>query len=104
MDWLFRAIEFQRGLYEKKSAILFTGCVQGVGFRFRVCQAAQRLGLTGWVRNELDGSVIAEVQGEQHDVSAMPKMLQRGFYITIDHIDSRELTVDPDEKSFRILH
>ncbi len=81
----------------------FTGRVQGVGFRFRACQTAQLLGLTGWVRNELDGSVTVEAQGERHDVSAMPKMLQKGYYITIDHIDSKDLPTDPKEKSFRIL-
>jgi len=81
----------------------FTGCVQGVGFRFRACQAAQLLGLTGWVHNEFDGSVTAEVQGERQDVNAMPKMLQKGYYIAIDHVDSEDIPTEPEEKSFRIL-
>ena len=42
----------------------FTGEVQGVGFRYYARAAAQHLGLTGWVRNRMDGSVEALVQGE----------------------------------------
>ena len=38
-----------------------TGRVQGVGFRYRAKYAASGMGLTGWVRNEWDGSVEMEV-------------------------------------------
>ncbi|MBR6351839.1 MAG: acylphosphatase, partial [Firmicutes bacterium] len=37
--------------------IVFYGWVQGVGFRWRARNAAQAVGVTGWVRNEYDGSV-----------------------------------------------
>ena len=37
--------------------ISFKGRVQGVGFRWRAQTIANDLGLTGWVRNEYDGSV-----------------------------------------------
>ena len=41
----------------------FVGEVQGVGFRWTARKVAQELGLTGWVRNEPDGSVSMELQG-----------------------------------------
>ena len=41
----------------------FTGRVQGVGFRYFAACAAQKLGLTGWVANNWDGSVTLEAQG-----------------------------------------
>lgn len=41
----------------------FTGRVQGVGFRYRAKHAASGMCVTGWVRNEGDGSVEMEVQG-----------------------------------------
>ena len=43
----------------------FTGNVQGVGFRYFAQCAAQKLGLTGWVANNWDGSVTLEAQGER---------------------------------------
>jgi acylphosphatase len=39
------------------------GLVQGVYFRSAVRDEAERLGLTGWVRNRDDGRVEAEFQG-----------------------------------------
>ena len=42
----------------------FTGRVQGVGFRYFATCAARRLGLTGWVANNWDGSVTLEAQGD----------------------------------------
>ena len=47
-----------------------TGRVQGVGFRYTVMQAAKASGLTGWVRNEYDGSVITELQGTEEAMEA----------------------------------
>ena len=43
--------------------IKFYGSVQGVNFRYTSSTIAKKLGLTGWVRNEYDGSVEMEAQG-----------------------------------------
>jgi acylphosphatase len=55
-----------------------TGRVQGVAFRWDAQQEAQRIGVTGWVRNEPDGSVLAHVEGEPDLVNDMVVWLRHG--------------------------
>ena len=46
----------------------FVGTVQAVGFRWTTTNLAKQSGATGWVRNEEDGSVTAEIQGAPDQV------------------------------------
>lgn len=55
-----------------------TGRVQGVFFRARTREEAQRLGVTGWVRNEPDGSVRVHVEGEPQAVEALVAWCHHG--------------------------
>jgi len=54
------------------------GRVQGVGYRDALCRVAEGLGLTGWVRNRVDGEVEAVVQGEQADLDALVSWAWQG--------------------------
>ncbi len=47
-----------------------TGHVQGVSFRAAAAREARRRGLTGWVRNERDGSVAIDVEGDPAAIDA----------------------------------
>ena len=49
----------------------FTGRVQGVGFRFAVVEIAQGLAVTGYVRNERDGSVELLAEGSADAVDRL---------------------------------
>jgi acylphosphatase len=55
-----------------------TGRVQGVGYRIWAMRTAARLGLRGWVRNRLDGSVEALVTGDAEAVAAMIEACRDG--------------------------
>ena len=82
----------------------FYGEVQGVGFRYTAKHAANALGLTGWVRNEYDGSVTAEVQGDRASIQEWIRMLRSGRFINIENIDYEEIETVPDEHSFDVRY
>lgn len=54
------------------------GRVQGVGYRYFVLRIAGRRGLTGWVANELDGSVRCVVEGPSDDLDRFEAELRDG--------------------------
>ena len=54
------------------------GLVQGVGFRFFVQRKARALGLTGWVRNRVDGSVEAVIQGSPEAIDTLINLARTG--------------------------
>jgi acylphosphatase len=54
------------------------GQVQGVAFRWHTQERAQQLGVVGWVRNELDGSVLVHAEGEDDAVDALVEWCRHG--------------------------
>jgi acylphosphatase len=54
------------------------GRVQGVGFRYWVVRRAAGLGLTGWVANELDGSVRLVAEGDAGSLDELEELLRVG--------------------------
>ena len=58
--------------------LVIRGRVQGVGFRYATVLAAERIGVTGWVRNRTDGSVEAVVHGTAEAVEAIVAWARRG--------------------------
>ena len=58
--------------------LLIRGRVQGVGFRDAMRWEAERLGVTGWVRNRRDGTVEAVVAGSAESVAAVVQWAHRG--------------------------
>ena len=88
----------------KRYRLNFKGFVQGVGFRWTARNAANMYRLTGYVRNEYDGSVTCEVQGTDEEIDRFIATIRSGRFIDITDIDRRELPVDEDEKSFDVRY
>lgn len=80
--------------------ICFRGRVQGVGFRYRSCRAAEAVGCTGWVRNEYDGSVSMEIQGTEDQIRQVIQQIEQGRYVRIDSAESCDIPVDETESGF----
>jgi len=73
------------------------GRVQGVGFRAFVRREADGLGLDGWVRNRVDGSVEILVAGDGAVVEELVSRARRGpTFGRVDRLDVSE-DVGPDE-------
>ena len=83
-----------------RKAFRFTGAVQGVGFRYRAQYAANGCRVTGWVKNEWDGSVIMEAQGTEEQINEMLKLINEGSYIRIDRMEYHEIPLDEKERGF----
>lgn len=87
--------------------VIVRGRVQGVGFRYITSSIASKYHVTGWVRNEYDGSVEIEVQGPEHRVKLFLSELEKGYrFARIDSMDVTEIpTVNTlKEQQFRIRH
>ena len=58
--------------------LVVTGHVQGVFFRASMREQADRLGVTGWVRNEPDGTVHAHLEGAPEAVDELVSWCAEG--------------------------
>lgn len=83
-----------------RKRLVFRGRVQGVGFRWRARAAAHNAGATGWVRNNFDGSVTMELQGDDAQIDRVVQSLDHDRYIRIDSLEARTIPVDPEERDF----
>ncbi len=69
--------------------LVIHGHVQGVFFRDSMRREAQRLGISGWVRNRSDGTVEAVVQGEAAAVDAIVHWAHHGpEYAHVECVDA----------------
>ena len=82
--------------------VFFTGRVQGVGFRATARAIARHHAVTGWVRNEDNGSVLLEVQGETAAVDAFAAELQRDMGRFIKNSAASVIATVANEPDFSI--
>lgn len=78
--------------------------VQGVGFRYFVMRTARGLGLNGWVRNRMDGSVELVFEGDEKNIRTAIKACRIGpsrSRVNQVYVDWNE--ADDSYDSFRII-
>lgn len=87
----------------KAKRYIVRGRVQGVGFRWFVDHEARQLGLAGWVRNNIDGTVEVLAMGNDPQLAALFTRLRQGPRAArVD--DVQEIAAEPVEglTTFRI--
>jgi acylphosphatase len=78
--------------------IVANGRVQGVGYRQQALAEAQRLGVTGWVRNLPDGRVEALAEGERPAVEALLAWCRKGPRLA--RVDELKVSWEPHRGEF----
>ena len=85
--------------------IVISGIVQGVFFRVETQRAAQKYGVSGWVRNRRDGTVEAVIEGERHNVEEMLDWCRKGpSRAVVDNVAVEWETYTGEMADFRVKH
>lgn len=81
-----------------------SGRVQGVSFRSFTVKVAEKLGLTGWVRNSPDERVETVVEGEEKDVEKFEELLNKGPMLSrVDEVKVEKENYTGSFSDFRII-
>jgi acylphosphatase len=81
--------------------LIISGRVQGVGYREWMVAKARDLGVSGWVRNRLDGSVEALVAGDVAAVEELSRLCRRGPRMAQVVSIDEEMADPPESFGFR---
>ncbi|TIL44381.1 acylphosphatase [Mesorhizobium sp.] len=88
----------------KAVRVRLRGRVQGVSFRVWTRTEAERLGLSGWVRNEEDGSVTGLIVGADGAVSTMLDRFWKGpTGASVSSVTSQDVDAGQEPNGFRII-
>ncbi|MFO0834195.1 MAG: acylphosphatase [Phycisphaerales bacterium] len=85
-----------------RRGVRFIGRVQGVGFRATSKFVADGFDVSGWVRNEPDGSVAMEVQGAKDEVDAFLNALHDRMKRNIESFQAMDMPPVDCERGFVI--
>lgn len=81
----------------------FIGSVQGVGFRWTVKRLAEAIGVTGWVKNNPDGSVTLVIAGSDAEIDRLLDGVTERFGSYIQKVTSREIDSPRPSGGFEIV-
>lgn len=69
-----------------RKKFIFYGQVQGIGFRFRASRSARKHKITGWVKNNDDGSVTLVTEGSEKNIENLINYLKNYLQGKIENI------------------
>lgn len=82
----------------KRYKLLIKGRVQGVYYRVSAQRKAEELGLSGFVKNEPDGSVYAEAEGDEDKIQAFTAWCHKGPPLAkVSGVETAEIPLMMDE-------
>jgi len=85
--------------------IFISGVVQGVFFRESTREVAERLSISGWVRNLSDGRVEAVFEGEKGRVEKLLRWVEKGpSQAQVDKVDTKYEKYRGDLQDFQVIH
>lgn len=88
---------------QERLSARITGRVQGVGFRNFTQMRARQLGVTGWVRNEDDGSVRLEAEGPRGALEELAEAVQEGPRMArVESVDAEWSRSDGEFEIFQV--
>lgn len=82
--------------------ITFSGRVQGVGFRATTRSIAAGFNVTGFVRNQRDGTVLCVVEGERDEIDRFIHAVRQAMEGGIANVDSAESAATGEFEGFGI--
>jgi acylphosphatase len=94
----------ERQMGQKRIHLVVRGRVQGVFFRASTQREARRLGLTGWVKNRVDGGVEIVAEGEEDQVKDLLVWAQEGpTTARVERVDTRWRSYTGEFAEFKIV-
>lgn len=82
--------------------VTYRGRVQGVGFRYTTCSVAKGLSVTGYVKNQRDGSVELVAEGTPAELERLQQGVAQAMMGHIDSADVEELAATGEFSRFGV--
>ncbi|WLR46817.1 acylphosphatase [Halobacillus litoralis] len=89
----------------ENNQITVHGRVQGVGFRAATKQIAEQIGISGWVKNQPDGTVLIEAEGEHGKLQQFIKEIDEGPtpFSKVEALDVKNKDKINNYKKFKVV-
>jgi len=93
----------EKEIVNKRVKIVIKGDVQGVSYRYFAKDIAKKMGLTGWTENQIDGSVLLVIEGDEDRVDEFIAWCKEGSPLaTVENMEVTEEKYTGEFKDFQV--